>query len=294
MVDLGCLHFILGIEVLRGSDFIFISQVNYAQSLLKKFKMEVCKSVDTPMEQDVKVPNEDDERSFMDITLFRQLIGSLMWITITRPDLSFSVCRLSQSMQKPLNIHWKKAKRILRYISGTLDFGILYRGDVINLHAFSDSDFARDKRDRKSTSAYSTFIGEGVVSWLSKKQETISLSSTEAEYKALTTTTKEVLWIKRLLVELKIMDSEEAPIIYNDNISAQHLASNPIFHARSKHIEICHHFVREMVQAKEIALEHVPSNECVADLLTKPLQKTPFMKFRSSLGVISKAMIEPS
>ena len=214
-----------------------------------------------------------------------------MWMTITRPDISFSVCRLSQYMQNPLIIHWKSAKRILRYLSGTLDHGILYRGDVIDLHAFSESDFVGDKRDRKSTSAFTTFIGEGVVSWLSKKQETISLSSTEAEYKALTTTTKELLWIKRLLMELKVMDLDAVPTIYNDNISAQHLASNPIFHARSKHIEISHHFVREKVQSREVSLEHVASNDCVADILTKPLQRPDFLKLISALGMISKAML---
>lgn len=183
---------------------------------------------------------------------------------------------------------------MLRYLSSTIDIGILYRGDHINLIGFSDSDFAGDKMDRRSISAHAIFIGEGAISWLSKKQETVSLSSTEAEYKALTSTTKEILWIKRLLEELKVTRSEDVPLIRCDNKSAQSLATNPIFHARSKHIEVARHFVREKVQAKEIKLEHVDTSECVADILTKPLLKSSFMKFRSALGVISKSMLNSS
>lgn len=144
--------------------------------------------------------------------------------------------------------------------------------------------------DRKSISAYAIFIGGGAISWLSKKQATISLSSTEAEYKALTTCTKEMLWIKRMLLDLHLLDSKKTPIIYCDNLSAQSLAANPVFHARSKHIEIAHHFVRDQVIAKEVELQHVSTKECVADIFTKPLGKEPFIKHRSSLGMYSKSM----
>ncbi|KAJ7556904.1 hypothetical protein O6H91_05G103700 [Diphasiastrum complanatum] len=138
------------------------------------------------MEHVVKATNEGDKTSFEDITLFRKLIGFLIYLTITRPDLSFCVSKLSQSMQAPLVHHWKSAKRVLRYVSSTRFFGILYEGSNLHLRAYSDSDFAGDKMDRKSISAFATFLCGGVISWLSKKQDTMSLSSREAEYKALT------------------------------------------------------------------------------------------------------------
>ncbi|KAJ7544689.1 hypothetical protein O6H91_09G089600 [Diphasiastrum complanatum] len=259
--------------------------------MLKKFQMENCKDIDTPMEHIVKVSMKDDEKSFVDITLYRSLIGSLIWLTVTRPNLSFFVHKLSQHMHDPKLYHWKLAKRVLRYISSTLDYELFYKGEDLTLIAFSDSDFAGDRLDRKSTSAYTIFLGGNLVSWLSKKQTTISLSSGEAEYKSLTTTTKEVLWIKRLLLELKCYADEDLSIIKNDNIFAQALANNPVFHARSKYIEVAHHFVREKVIGREISLEHVKSLNCVADLLTKPLLKNVFIKMRSNLGLISKSML---
>ncbi|KAJ7553162.1 hypothetical protein O6H91_06G085900 [Diphasiastrum complanatum] len=291
MQDLGVLHYILGLEIYFWKGHAFISQNRYALSMLKKFQMKNSKGIDTPMEHTVKVPIKYDEKSSVDITLYRSLIGSLIWLTVTRPNLSFCVHKLSQHMQDPKLYHWKLAKRVLGYISSTLDYGLLYKGEDLTLIAFLDSDFAGDRLDRKSTSAYTIFHGGDLVSWISKKQATISLSSCEVEYKSLTTTTKEVLWIKRLLLELKCYADEDLPIIKNDIISVQALANNLVFHARSKHIEVAHHFVREKVIGKEISLEHVEFSDCVADFLTKPLLKNVFIKMRSNLGLISKSML---
>ncbi|KAJ7560517.1 hypothetical protein O6H91_04G133400 [Diphasiastrum complanatum] len=251
-----------------------------------------CKSIETPMEQIVKDPNKDDERSFVDITLFRSLIGSLIWLTITRPDISFSVHKLSQAMQNPTIHHSKMSKRVLRYISSTFDYGLLYKSEDLSIVGYSDSDFASDRADKKSTSAYAIYLGGNLISWLSKKQDTVSLSSCEAEYKALTTTTKEVLWIKSLLVELKIIMEDDLPMIMYDNISAQALANNPIFHARSKHVKVAHHFMREKLIGGEIYLEHIDTSSCIADLLTKPLSKSSFIKRRANLGVIPRPMFK--
>ncbi|KAJ7279841.1 hypothetical protein O6H91_Y375400 [Diphasiastrum complanatum] len=275
MVDLGLLKVILGIEVTRSNDFTFICQSKYARSILEKFGMKDCKGVETLMEVSVKVSKESDEASFEDIITYRRLIGSLIYLTITRPDLSFCVGKLSQYMQSPLICHWKSAKRVLRYISATRNFGIVYQGTNICLRAYSDLDFAGEKVDRRSTSAFATFLCGGVISWLSKKQDTTSLSSTESEYKAMTTTTKEILWLRRLLEELEVFKTKDIPCIYCDNQAAQQFANNLIFHARTKHIEILHHFVREKVQSKEIKFIHVPSSDCIADILTKPLAKDP-------------------
>ncbi|KAJ7517344.1 hypothetical protein O6H91_21G019800 [Diphasiastrum complanatum] len=294
MQDLGEMHYILGLEIDFYENHVFICQSRYAHSMLKKFHMENSKSIDTPMEQIVKDPNKGDERSFEDITLFRSLVGSLIWLTITRPDLSFCVHKLSQFMQDPKIHHWKMAKRLLRYVSSSCDYGLLYKSEDLSIIGYSDSDFASDKMDRKSISAYTIFLGGNLISWLSKKQDTISLSSCEAEYKALTTTTKEVLWIKGILMELKCIKEDDLPMIKCDNISAHALANNPIFHARSKHIEVAHHFVREKLIGGEIYLEHVNSSSCIADLLTKPLSKSAFIEHRSNLGVISRSMLKSS
>ncbi|KAJ7516879.1 hypothetical protein O6H91_21G002900 [Diphasiastrum complanatum] len=292
MQDLEKIHYILGLEIDFLKDKAFICQSKYALSMLKKFNMLNCKSIETPMEQNVKDSNKGDERSFKDITLFRSLIGSLIWLTITRPDISFSVHKLSQAIQNPSIYHWKKAKRVLRYVSSTFDFGLLYKSEDLSIIGYSDSDFVGDRADRKSTSAYVIYLGGNLISWLSKKQDTVSLSSCEAEYKVLTTTTKEVLWIKRLLVELKIIMEENIHMIMCDNISAQALANNPIFHARSKHIEVAHHFVREKLIGGEIKLEHIDTSSCIADMLTKPLSKSSFNKHRANLGVIPRSMFK--
>ncbi|KAJ7560799.1 hypothetical protein O6H91_04G146800 [Diphasiastrum complanatum] len=293
MQDLGEIHYILGLEIDFHEEYAFICQSRYVFSMLRKFNMQNCKGIDTPMEQHVKDPIKVDERSFKDITLYRSLIGSLIWLTITRPDLSYCVHKLSQFMQDPKIQHWKMAKRVLRYVSSTQDYGLLYKNEDLNIVGYSDSDFASDKMDRKSINAYTIFLGGNLVSWISKKQDTISLSSCEAKYKALTTTTKEVLWIKRLIMELKCIKEDGLPLIKCNNISAQALANNPISHARSKHIEVAHHFVREKLIGGEINLEHVDTSSYIVDILTKPLCKSAFSKHRSNLGLISKLMLNP-
>jgi hypothetical protein len=197
--------------------------------------MSECKAMSTPLEQNAKLYNEDGSKE-ADGTLYRQLVGSLNYLTTTRPDIAYSVNILSQFMAKPSESHWKAAKKFLRYLKGTVNFGIMYTNDCdVELTGYSDSD--------------SFNIGTGVVSWRNKKQPTVSLSSTEVEYKALCNATCEFVWLRRILED--IGNKQMRPTILKcDNQSSIKLAHNPIYHARTKHIEIQHHFVREKIHSK--------------------------------------------
>ena len=194
-------------------------------------------------------------------------------------------------MASPLDEHWKAVKRILRYLAGSVDFGLHIKSSNRDLTAFSDSDWAADIDDRRSVTGYCVFFGSNLISWCSKKQTVVSRSSTEAEYRSLAQVVSEISWIKSLLGELQIKCSN-TPTVWVDNISTISLASNPVLHARTKHIELDIHFFRDKVQAKLIELRHVPSVDQIADILTKPLGNQFFSKLRNKLGVISLSSLE--
>jgi len=182
MKDLKELHYCLGLEVLRTSNYTFLLQHKYMEGILRKFSMEDCKPVSTPLEQNFRFPDESSD-SEVDANRYRQLVGSLIYLTITRPDISFAVNVVSQFMQKPRESHLRTARRILRYIKGTLNFGIRYDGNNdLHLYGYTDVDWAGNQLDRRSTSGYAFYIGSGAVSFSCKKQPTVALSSTEAEY----------------------------------------------------------------------------------------------------------------
>ncbi|XP_059075101.1 secreted RxLR effector protein 161-like [Cryptomeria japonica] len=164
--------------------------------------MQDCKAVSTPFQQNVKLSSDSDATDFNG-TVYRQMVGSLNYLTTTRPDIAYSINILTQFMAKPLESHWKAAKRVLRYLQGTIDFGIVYTNHLnVELTGYSNSDWAGDPDDCKSTTGYAFSIGSGVVSWSNKKQSTISLSSTEAEYKALCNATFQAIWLKSLLEDM--------------------------------------------------------------------------------------------
>jgi hypothetical protein len=213
-------------------------------------------------------------------------VGSLNYLTTTRPDIAYSVSILSQFMAKPHENHWKAAKRVIQYLKGTIDFRIEYTNDFdVELTGFSDSDWAGDPDDMKSTIGYAYSIGSGIVSWSSKKQPTVSLSSTEAEYKTLCTATCEAIWLKRILED--VGEKQKVPtIIQYDNQSSIKLANNPVYHARSKHIETHYNFVREKIQSNEIDVLYCNTNDNAADIFTKPLRKAKFVICRDKIGVV--------
>jgi len=279
------MHYCLGLEVWRNDGRTLITQSKYTNEVLKRFHMNECETMSTPLEQNIKLRSDDGTKE-VNGTLYRQLVGSLNYLTTTRPDIAYAVSILSQFMAKPHESHWIDAKRVLRYLKGTINFGIEYTNACnVELTGHSDSDWARNPDDRKSTTGYIFNIGSGAISWSSKKQATISLSSTEAEYKALFSSTCEAIWLRRILEDVG-EGQQEPTVIRCDNQSTIKLGNNLVCHARSKHIDTQYHFVREKVQSKGISLIYCNKNENVADIFTKPLGKAKFEFCRSKLCAV--------
>jgi hypothetical protein len=184
-----------------------------------------------------------------DVYAYRSLVGALHYLTFTRPDISFAVHQVCQFMNAPTDIHLIAAKRVLRYIRGTLNHGLFYTPGPISLSAFSDADWAGDPNDRRSTSGLLVYLGHNPITWFAKKQLTVSRSSTEAEYRALASASAELCWLRALIKDLGIY-LYDPPILWCDNVSALAIASNPVFHARTKHIEVDFHFIRRELFAK--------------------------------------------
>eukprot|EP00253_Pinus_taeda_P026187 PITA_26187 len=214
-----------------------------------------------------------------------KLIGSLTYLAYTRPNICYAVNTLSQFMVESKRAHWAVAKHVLRYIQGTIEHGLLYtRGNDIRLSGFIDADWAGSSVDRKSTTAYCFNIGSGMTSWCSRKQKSVALSSAEAEYMAASTASCEAICLRKLLVNL--FRRMEATRIMYDNQSCIKLYENPVFHDRSKHIDIRCHFVRDCVQRGAVQLRYTPTGEQVAGILTKVLGRTKFVYFREKMGMV--------
>jgi len=228
-----------------------------------------------------------DERDLVeDTTMYRRIVGSLIYMTIMRPDLSYAVGVVSQFMQTPRKPHLDAVRRILRYIKHTLQCGIFYEAkSQLQIHGYIDADWAGNVSDRRSISGFMFSFGSGAISWSSKKQPTVALSSMEAEYRGAAIATCEVVWLQKLLLDLGQL--VHAPIvIYYDNISSILLAYNPVYHARTKHIEVHYQFIREKVLTKEIDVIHVSTEDQVADIFTKALGTYKLRKFRKMFGVL--------
>lgn len=284
MKSLGEASCFLGLEIMK-SDGYFVSQKQYAKGLLIRFQMEESKVMTTPMEPCTKL-SKTEGKLLKDPSLFRQIVGSVLYLTITRPDIVYVVGVVSQFMDKPCEGHLSAAKRILRYVKGTLDFGLLYKSNQkSSFFGFVDADWAGDINDRRSTTGFCFSTGSAAITWCSKKQTTVALSSCEAEYVAASMATQECIWLKRLLEEIVEFSNYTVPI-YCDNESAIKIAENPVFHARTKHIQTHFHFVREKVLGEDIEFLWIPTQEQVADGFAKPLAKAKFEVFRKALGVV--------
>ncbi len=254
MTDLGEMNYFLGLEVSQRKSGIFLSQHKYAIEVLRQFCMDQCKAVATPMNTGEKLKEEDGSGA-TDVGRYRSLVGRLIYLTHTRPDISFAVGLVSRFMHSPTTHHFEAAKRILRYIAGTRDYGIWYtKSDNFVLQGFTDSDWAGAQDDRKSTTGNCFDLGSGLIAWMSKKQSTVALSSTEAEYVAASMAACQGIWLRRLLVDLG-HEQKEATKLLCDNVSTIAMTKNPVMHGRTKHIEIKHHFIRDLVGRKEIKLE---------------------------------------
>ena len=220
-----------------------------------------------------------------DVSAYRRLIGRLIYLTITRPELSYPVHILAQFMSTPRENHWHAALKVVRYLKGTCGQGLLLSASSdLSLQSFCDADWASCPTTRQSLTGFCVLIGGSLVSWKCKKQQVVSRSSAEAEYRSLADTCCELTWIVSLLHELHF--KRITPItLYCDNKSALHIASNPVFHERTKHIEIDCHLVRQKLQQGLIAPQHIPTREQPADLFTKSLCSMQLQYFLSKLGV---------
>ena len=287
MSDLGLLSYYLGIEVHQGNDGITINQSTDAQKLLKMGGLAGCNSACVPMEPRLKLTKNSDRPS-VDSTFYRSLVGSLRYLVHSRPDIAFAVGYFSRFMESSRDDHLTAVKHILRYVAGTVNYGCKFAHsgeEGIHLLGFSDNDLGGDVDDRKSTSGALFFLGSSPVAWQSQKQKVVALASCEAEYIAATGAACLGIWLARLLAEVRGSDPGKA-LLKVDNKSAISLCKNPVFHDRSKHIDTRYHFIRQCIEEKKVEVEFVPSDEQVADILTKPLGRIKFQEFRSKAGVV--------
>jgi hypothetical protein len=305
MQNCGPIQLIVGLKVTRdrAQGTLSINQSHLCLQVLERFNMGECSSVTTPMQPNqhlLPLPKDDAIPTFdrsdpanvpCDVTSYQRIVGSLMYLmTGTRPDLAFSVSILSQFNARPSQAHYNAAIRVLRYLRGTHDYGLTYRStqyspnnDKVILYGYSDADWANDVTSRRSVTGYVFYCCGGVISWSAKRQPTTALSSTEAEYMALTQATKEAIWLRRLLLELGF--PQQITTIFEDNQSTIALAKNPVHHQRTKHIDVRHHFVREQVEIGSIQLEYIPTTDMIADALTKALPRPKLAGFVAQMNL---------
>ncbi|KAH7424153.1 hypothetical protein KP509_12G092900 [Ceratopteris richardii] len=234
--------------------------------------MTDSKPMQTPMDENAALQIVADAESF-DATLYCQTVGCLIYLCNTRPDIQFVVSQVSRFMQNPTMLHWKVVKRIFRYLKGTSNYAMVFsKSTHLLLKGFSDSDWEGDRNTRRSTSGFCFYLGDCLISWLSKRQPTIATSSCEAESRAAFTATLELVWLQKIFSYLDVRVHK--PIqIFSDSESAIAIANNLVHHARTKHIEIHYHYIREQLAKKHIELVYVPSSENVADIFTKALTR---------------------
>ncbi|GJU94286.1 copia protein [Tanacetum coccineum] len=284
--DSGCSKHMTGLQIKQLDDEIFFNQSKYIKEMVKKFGLEDSKPIKTLMSTETKL-TRDEEGESVDNTKYRGMIGSLLYLTASRPDIMFSVCLCARFQEDPKTSHLEAVKRIFRYIKGTTHLGLWYpKGSDIETIVYADSDHAGDYVDRKSTSGVCTFMGCCLTSWFLKKQTALAISTTEAEYVSAGKACQQALWMKQALIDYGVR-LDDIPIMC-DNKGAIDLSKNPVQHSRTKHIEIRHHFLRDNVQKGNISIEKVSSEDNIADILTKPLKREPFNYLRLGLGMMEQ------
>ena len=283
MSMVGELTYFLGLQVKQRKDGIFIFQEKYARNLVKKFGLDYKKHASTPMSSSTKLSLDSFGVEVSPI-LYRSIIGSLLYLTARRLDIAFSVgvCARYQATLK--ESHLTAVKRIIRYINGTPEYGLWYSKDSNDcLVGYSDVDWARSVDDRKSNSGRCFYLGNNLVSWMSKMQNSMSLSTTETEYIVAGSCCTQLLWMKKLLCDYGI--PQETMSVFCDNTSAINLSNNPIQHSKSKHIAIRYHFIHDLVEDKIVCLEFIPMDNQKADIFTKPLDDPWFELLHKTIGV---------
>ena len=284
MTDCGLLTHYLGtaIEYDRVTGVMKLSQISSTQKILNSFGMDDSKPMSTPMEKGLILEPETQESTNYP---YRELLGKLMYLMLwVRPDLCYSVGYLGRFQQYPSETHWTSLKRVLRYLKGTSGLKLEFRKNTKaeKVVGYADANWASHSHDRKSTSGYIFFVYGCPVSWCSKKQQTVALSSSEAEYVAMSAAVSEGMWLRGILQDLNVLASDEAITIYEDNAGSIAMAKN-MECKRSKHIDIKHHFLRDHVNKGHINIMYISTQEQVADIFTKPLDRSLFNCIRSKL-----------
>ena len=260
---------------------VSLSHRHNTLSILRMLKMEHCKPLPTPSLVSRSISSTDTPD---DSHLYHRIVGALQYLNFTRPNICYAVNQACRSMHSPQATDWARLKHLLHYLKGTVTHALQFsHASPVLLTSFNDADWAGNSFDRRSTSGFLIYLGHNLVSWSSKKQPTVARSSTEAEYKAITNTTSELLWITSLLRELRI--PLPSPTLWCDNIGATYLSVNLVFHARMKHIEIDFHFVHEQVASRRLHVGVISGKDQPADLLTKSLPKIHFLQLRSKLNL---------
>ncbi|XP_070005312.1 uncharacterized mitochondrial protein AtMg00810-like [Nicotiana sylvestris] len=289
--DLGLLHYFLGIEVNASPTGVFLNQRKFVLDLLKEYNCLEVTHVVSPLDLNFKLKADSGEL-FDHPERYKSLIGKLLFLTHTRPNLSFGVQHLSQFLQAPWLPHMTDALNLLRYLKGTIDVGLFYSNSPdCTLTTYSDSDWAACPDTRKFVSGFCVFLGDCLVSWKSKKQPIVSFSSAEAEYRALSKLVAELTWLTRLLLDLFVHISYPVSI-FCDNQAVIHIAKNPMLHESTKHIEVDCHFIRKKLADGLIQLFHVTTSNQLADIFTKPLTGMLHQSFLSKLKVFSPSNLK--
>lgn len=299
MDDMGVAEIVVGIEITRIDEFTYgLKQSKFASTILSRFDMSHAKPASTPLPSSIKLVKATDEQAeeFRSLRLpYRSAVGSLMYpAQCTRPDLAHAVGALSQHLERPGQAHWDAVQHVFRYLACTTHLGIVYSGHAPNCVSGLESaacplshcnaDWAGDKDTRRSTTGYIFSLAGGALSWRSRLQPTVALSSTKAEYRAITEVGQEAMWLRKMMGQLGFADYSPTTLC-SENVGAIELTSKSIFHSRTKLIKIQYHWIREKVSAGLFKIEHVPSSEMVADLLTKQLGKRQFNKLRNMMGI---------
>lgn len=286
--DLGEAKFFLGMEITRNpvDGTIKLSQARATRDLLSKFGMDEAKIKGTPMSTATRLTRGGSKEVDKTQVPYMELVGSLLYLaSCTRPDIAQAVGALSRYMAHPTEHHWSTAKGVLRYLASTPDVGIVFKRGGCTLVGYCDADYAGDIDTRRTTTGYVFLMGDGAVSWCSKLQPTVALSTAEAEYMAAASAVKEALWLRKLLCDFTLSSKQPVPILC-DNQAALKLLVNPIVSSRSKHIDVLHHFARERVARGEVSFTYCPTDRMIADSLTKAVPEHKFLSCSSGMGLI--------
>jgi hypothetical protein len=290
MEDLGDLRQFLGIQFVRdrSQGTVRFMQHHYIYDLLKRFKMDRCTPVSTPSDTSVRLSPTNDDDSLADQSIYQSVIGTLLYLSLSsRPDIAYATSFLSRLYSNPSSTHWTALLRVLKYLRGTADHALVFQrtGKELIIHGYCDADFAGDVSDRKSTSGFVFFLNDSLISWRSKKQDCTALSTTEAEYVAMSLAAQELIYFRGLLSELGF--SQDFPsVLRSDSHNALNMGANISHRTTSKHIDVKYHFIRNHVLDRSISLLYCPTGQMLADLFTKAIPRPAFIQHCSSLGIL--------